>query len=168
MNLQQHKLDTWSRREFQRLSHHIIVKDANTLVVFGRYMLDSGPQGCTVSTWSDTVAVFSNTRTALSWCVADKFSRYQLANSIKILDEKKQSLIGDIQHNRLQTRRSQHTDFCDLLETKIQHKQIRLENTKSELEKCINLAKYLQLRGFDNETARTSTAQSHTDNRTSF
>ena len=49
-------------------------------------------------------------------------------------------------------------EFQEIVETKIQPELDAVAGVRAELEKCINSAKYLQLRGFSNETARTSRA----------
>jgi hypothetical protein len=52
-----------------------------------------------------------------------------------------------------QAARGRHEDFYETVNTKIQPKQAVLDSVQAEIEKCINSAKYLQLRGFSNETA---------------
>jgi hypothetical protein len=41
---------------------------------------------------------------------------------------------------------------AEILKSKIQHRKQQRYIVKRELEKCVNLAKYLQLRGFQNDT----------------
>jgi hypothetical protein len=85
--------------------------------------------------------------------VADKYHQYNLANNIQTLDSKKQQLSADIHCRLSQATRGRHEDFYETVNTKIQPKQAVLDSVHAELEKCINSAKYLQLRGFSNETA---------------
>jgi hypothetical protein len=46
-------------------------------------------------------------------------------------------------------------DFYEIVNIKIQPKVSQFNLVNSELEKCVKSAKYLQIRGFNNETART-------------
>jgi hypothetical protein len=85
--------------------------------------------------------------------VADKYHQYNLANNIQTLDSKRQQLSADIHCRMSQATRGRHEDFYETVNTKIQPKQAVLDSVQAELEKCINSAKYLQLRGFSNETA---------------
>jgi hypothetical protein len=150
------KLEQWAEREFRRHASNIIVDDPNHgLIVFGRYHLQPGSTHCTVGTSDDNYLCFSNKRTALSWCVADKYHQYALANTIQILDQKRQLLSADIDcRQRLATHTKNHS-LVDTVAAKLSVKTAKLEAINTELEKCIKTAKYFQIRGFSNETART-------------
>ena len=103
-----------------------------------------------------TVMQFSNKRTAISWCVADNYKHYALANIIHTLDHKKQGLLAEIRQDQHRVQRSHDPQFKELVITKLESKSGRFSLVDRELEKCLNLAKYIQLKGFQNETARTS------------
>jgi len=60
--------------------------------------------------------------------------------------------------------RSKKPDFRESIDTKLETKVIRKKELEQQLAKYVNSAKYLQQRGFDNETARSSRA---TANKTS-
>ena len=151
---QDQKLERWAEREFGRnLKHMIVDSESGSYVAFGRYHLEPQAHGYSVSTWDRLIHVFSNKRTAISWCVADKYHQYNLANNIQTLDSKRQQLASDIHCRRAQAQQGRTEDFYETVNTKIQPKQELLDSVTAELEKCINSAKYLQLRGFSNETA---------------
>jgi hypothetical protein len=151
---QEQKLERWAEREISRNLKHMIVDDqSGSYVAFGHYYLEPQAAGYSVRTWDRHIYTFANKRTAISWCVADKYHQYNLANHIQTLDRKHQQLAADIHCRLNQATRSRHQDFYETVNTKIQPKQAVLESVHSELEKCINSAKYLQLRGFSNETA---------------
>jgi hypothetical protein len=154
--IQEQKLEQWAEREFRRNVNNIIVTDDDHgIIAFGRYHLQSGDAGCTVQLFSDSVLTFSNKKTAMSWCVADKYQQYALANSIHILDQKRQLLSADVAHGRRLMMSARHSDLVETVEAKISLKLARLQAIDTELEKCIKTAKYFQIRGFSNETART-------------
>jgi hypothetical protein len=151
---QNQKLERWAERELERnLKHMIVSSEAGSYVAFGQYHIQPHDLGYSVSTWDRLIHVFSNKRTAISWCVADKYHQYNLANNLQALDKKRQQLASDIHCRRAQAQQGRTEDFYETVNTKIQPKQELLDSVTAELEKCINSAKYLQLRGFSNETA---------------
>jgi hypothetical protein len=152
MNRKEQKLERWAEKEFERKVSNIILDNAGTYIVFGSYLLKPDDTGCCVESYNSHIHTFANKRTAISWCVAEKYRQYNLSNNIKVLDRKKQLLQADIRCRQGQAQRGRHEDFYEIVNTKIQPKKAVYEAVTAELEKCINLAKYLQLRGFSNET----------------
>jgi hypothetical protein len=148
------KLERWAEKELVRNIKHLIIDDeTGAYVAFGKYYLEPSNTGCSVSTWDRHIHTFANRRTAISWCVADKYHQYNLANNILVLDSKRQQISADLHCRRSQAQHGRSEDFYETVNTKIQPKEILLDSVQIELEKCINSAKYLQLRGFSNETA---------------
>ena len=151
------KLERFAEREFKRNLDNMIVKENDgSYIVFGKYRVAQHLYGYMVSTWSDDIHCFDSKRNAVSWCVADKFNQLTLANTILNLDRRKQTLTADIYCRQSIGKRSQSTHSYEIINMKVQPKQILLNSVSSELEKCVNSAKYMQIRGFSNETARTS------------
>lgn len=155
------KLERFAEREFRRNLAHMIVEDTTGgYVVFGKYHIQQQHNhGYLVSTETSQVHCFDSKRNAVSWCVADKYNQINLAATILNLDRKKQSLAADIQCRQGVGRRSQSDHFYEIVNMKVQPKLSLLSSVSSELEKCVNSAKYMQIRGFSNETARTSGTQ---------
>ena len=161
MNKQQ-KLDTWAERELRRNIHNMIIDDdVGGYIAFGKYQISPNQDRFQVSTWDRLIHTFASKRSAISWCVADRVNNINLANQILALDRKQQLLSADIQCRQGQGRRSKTSDFEEIVDTKVQPKIVRYNAVKAELEKCINSAKYIQIRGFNNETARTSGHQAN-------
>lgn len=151
------KLEQFAERELRRnLSSLIINDEEGGYIIFGKYRLSGNKTGVSIQTLDETVMNFSNKRTALSWCVADKLNHINLANVIRSLDAKKQILEADIRCRTGVAERCKHQDFYETVNTKIQPKVDMYNSVNRELEKCLNSAKYLQLKGFNNETARLS------------
>ena len=154
---QEQKLETWTERELKRNVHKIIIDDnSGGYIAFGKYHLCQAQSGCSVATWDRVIHVFANKRSALSWCIADRVNNINLANQILALDRKQQLLSADIYCRQGQGNRSKTDSFSEMVYTKVQPKIVKYNAVKAELEKCINSAKYIQIRGFYNETARTS------------
>lgn len=146
------KIERWAEKEIRRNMNHLIVDDGNRLLVFGHYELSVSALGCLVHERDTVVHQFHNKKTAISWCVADKFKKYQLANNILILDRKMQLLSADIYCRKTLGDRGRTESFYETVNVKMQPKIMRYQSVTSELENCINQTKYLQIRGFSNET----------------
>lgn len=156
MTNKEQKLENWAKRELQRSVHKMIVPDEQGgYIAFGKYQIQPTGQGYLVKTWSDDVHEFVTKRAAISYCVADNNNLLTLAIRIKDLDTKQQFLANDIRCRQLQCNRTRSQDFYDAVDTKVQPAIAKYQAVISELEKCVNRAKYIQIRGFHNETART-------------
>ena len=152
---QEQKIENWTERELRRNIDKIIIDDQEGgYVVFGKYYIKPKFNRFIVETWDREIHGFANKRTAISWCVADKVNHLNLANQILHLDRKQQILEADINTRKSLGNRCRTEDFSEIVNTKIQPKIDQHYMVKSELEKCINSAKYIQIRGFNNETAR--------------
>lgn len=153
---QEQKLERFAEQEFRRNIHTLIVEDDDgSLVVFGQYQITQKNHCVVVEMLSRDSIEFSSKRTALGWCIADYKNKLKLANNILTLDRKKRLLGSDIYCRKILADRSKRHEFNDLVATKIQPKIRNYQAVVSELEKCVNQAKYIQIKGFNNETART-------------
>lgn len=159
---QEQKLEYFAEKEFRRNMHNLIVQaDDGSVVVFGQYCISKQHNNFVVETLSRPPIEFTSKRTALSWCIADYKNILKLANNILTLDRKKRLLANDIFCRNSMAERSRHHDFTDLVITKIQPKLRNYQAVVSELEKCVNQAKYIQIKGFNNETPRTGLSQAY-------
>ncbi len=148
------------RQEFRDLMPNVIYqKDDGAYEVFGNYKIVQEPQGYRVFCSATDVGLFGTTRSALSWCIADKNKSYNLARELKELDNKLTSLNNDIAVRSALAERSHRWDFRDPVGTKLETKIIRRKQVENRLAKCINWAKYTQQRGFNNETQRIGRSQ---------
>ena len=152
---QEQKIEQFAERELQRNIDKLIIDDSQGgYVVFGRYRIKIQSEKFVVETWDREIHGFRNKRTAISWCIADKINHINLANQILNLDRKQQILEADINTRKGLSNKGRSEDFTEIVNTKMQPKVDRYRMVASELEKCINSAKYIQIRGFNNETAR--------------
>ena len=155
MNKQQ-KLELFAERELKRNIDSLIINDEDDCIIaFGRYYIKPVDTRFQVSTWDTIIHCFSSKKTAMAWCTADKYKHYNLSNVILVLDRKKQSLAADIYCRKIMGERGKTESFYEIINMKIQPKIDMYNSVISELEKCVNQAKYMQIRGFNNETART-------------
>jgi hypothetical protein len=150
------EFDRMMRQEFpETLSNLIFQDDDGSYKVFDRYTILNEKTGCRVYCSATDVGKFSNTKSALSWCIADKNKLYTLARDILALDIKLSSLTSDIAVRANLADRSKQPLFRETIETKLETKIIRKKQVEEQLSKCVNWAKYIQQRGFNNETVRT-------------
>ena len=155
-------------QEFERAFRHelrdimpnvIIPTDTGTYEVFGKYQIVPQRPGYTVMCSATEVGYFNSTRTALGWCIADKYRDYNLARDLLTLDNKLAFLINDIDTRARLADRSQRPEFRESVGTKLETKLIQKKIVENQLANCVNLAKYLQQRGFNNETQRIGRGQ---------
>lgn len=163
------KLERFATNEIQSLTGKLIVPDGtNGYNAFGKYHVMPAQHNVVVSIKNRDSIIFGSKRSAISWCVADNLNQHALARSIHLLDNKKHSLAADIQCRRALAERSNNQDFYESVMTKIQSKVEYCNTLTQELEKCINSAKYWQIRGFSNEIERPGRTASHKTNRQSI
>jgi hypothetical protein len=155
-------------QEFERLLHQefrdvmpntLWQNDDGSYQVFGHYRIHSERPGYRVFCSATDVGVFSSTRTALSWCIADKNKSYNTARELLTLDTKLTALAHDISTRAAVGDSSKNPALRETILTKLETKIIRKKLLENQLTKCVNWAKYIQQRGFDNETQRIGRSQ---------
>ncbi len=98
---------------------------------------------------------FSSSRVALAWCIAHKLQQIHLYMDIERLDHEKVMLVSDLSVRTRLREQIKNTQTSEIVDVKLSARKHRLEHVETTLTKCVNRAKYLQIRGFNNETART-------------
>jgi hypothetical protein len=158
--ISQQEIERMFRREFQDFLPNIIWQNDNGIYeVFDRYRIVPEQGQYRVFCSATDIGLFSTTRTALSWCIADKNRAYNLARELQELDRKLATLGNDVAVRSAIAERSHRWDFRDPVGTKLETKIIRKKQIENRLAKCVNWAKYTQQRGFTNETQRTGRGQ---------
>lgn len=159
------ELEAWVRSELRTVTPNLIWRnDHGDYELFGRYRIVANRPGYTVYCAANPVGEFSSTRTAVSWCVADKYQNYNLARDILRTDDRLTAISNDLFVRMGVASRSKRPEFRESIDTKLETKIIRKKELEQQLAKYVNSAKYLQQKGFENETARSSRA---TANKTS-
>ena len=139
--------------------------DDGSYELFGRYKIQPESQGFKVHCSATEVGVFGSTRSAVSWCVADKYRDFNLARNILYTDQRLRSVSNDIFVRVGVSNRSKRAEFKESIDIKLENKIIKKKELEQQLDKLINLAKYYQQRGFDNEIARSGRATKNQTNR---
>lgn len=149
------KFERILNNEFKVLKKNTIFPTDAGYSVFGCYQLENTNRGTLIKKYDRTVGIFENDRNALGWCVADKLHQYQLADELARLDSTIQRTKIDITALMNVMHKSQDFERKDIISAKLSSKQAILVDCKSRLEKCVNVTKYWQIRGFNNEIERT-------------
>ena len=148
----EHEVERMFRQEFRDLMPNVIWQnDDGVYEVFGRYRIVPESLGFRVFCSATDVGVFATTRSALSWCIADKNQAYNLARELKELDNKLTSLNNDIAVRSALADRSRRWEFRDPVATKLETKIIHRKQVENQLTKCINWAKQSQASRFENK-----------------
>jgi hypothetical protein len=153
------------RQEFKDLVPNTIWESSEGVYeVFGKYQILLENPGYRVYCSDTDIGTFTSTRTALSWCIADKYQNYNLARNLLLVDNKLGALTDDIKMRATLGDRSNNLSFKETVGTKLETKIIHKKQLENQLAKWVSWAKYCQQRGFNNETARTGR---NTSNKTS-
>jgi hypothetical protein len=147
------------------LCNSIWENSSGNYTVFGRYSIVKEKTGYRVHCSLTDVGVFYSTRSALSWCIADKFKKYNLARELVQLDSNLHHMTADIAVRAAIGNRVKDADAYEIILAKLENKILQKKEIENRLVKCINSAKYYQQQGFDNETARTSRTVANKTNR---
>lgn len=157
------------REEFkQTLPMLIWQNEHGEYEAFGKYMIVPEHPGYSVYINDDLQGFFNSTRTAISWCVADKFRRFNLARDLLTYDNMLANISNDIFVRAGVANKTRDYALKESIETKLEPKIIQKREIEMYLNKCVNWAKYLQQKGFENETARFGSATTIKTNRQGF
>lgn len=157
---QDQEFERMFRQEFKNIVPNLIWQnDDGEYEAFGRYRIIPMRPGYQVFCAATEVGTFYSTRSALGWCIADKHGAYSTARELLTVDTKLHGLIQDISVRSAIAERSKNFEFRDSVGTKLETKIIHKKQLENQLAKCVDWAKYIQLRGFENETARTGRNQ---------
>jgi hypothetical protein len=150
-------------QDFERMVRHEFRDSLPSLIwqnqdgdyeAFGRYRIVPQNPGYKVYINEDIQGFFNSTRTAISWCVADKYHQYNLSRDIQRYDNMLANISNDIFVRAGIASKSRNNEIKENIEAKLELKILHKKDLESRLNKCLNWAKYLQQKGFENETAR--------------
>ena len=139
-----------AQADLKDLQSNLIYVEGNECHAFGSYRISIAEP---VHVWEKDhyQGSFSSTRSAMAWCTASKFRYFQLAELIKKFDERLQ-----VAEQAVKTRQFSNKNMDAVKVAKLQQRISQKFKAQQELEKYVSQAKYLQLRGFNNDTQRNS------------
>jgi len=132
-----------------------IVSTDDGFVVFDRYMITNQDGVIQVTNQYRQVSNFTSQKTALTWCIFDKFNQVKNAQDTMVLDQRRRMVQDDLSLVQQLFHRYRDPVVRDSVAAKLSQKRQTLLDINSRLEKCANLAKYWQTKGFNDEIART-------------
>lgn len=164
--IKDYEVERWVNAEFKQMLPVLIWQnDDGEYEAFGKYRIVPQNPGYRVYINEDEQGYFNSTRTAISWCVADKYKRYNLARDLLTYDNMLTNISNDIFVRAGVASKTKNIDLREKIEMKLEPKIIQKRELESHLTKCVNWAKYLQQKGFENETSRSGSATTIKTNR---
>ncbi len=142
-----------------------IFRDGDCYHVFGVYDITPTAVGFVVTKSGQIIQEFGTVKSALAWCSADKLRKNELSRDILSIERERQLVSADFAVRNYLAQHIKNTDKRDAVRVKLEHRRQRMKALENRLFKCCDLAKYWQIRGFNNETARTGRTASHRTNR---
>lgn len=160
------EVERWVHAEFRQMLPVLIWQnDDGEYEAFGKYRIVPERPGYTVYINDDRQGFFNSTRTAISWCVADKYQRFNLARDLLLFDNMLANINNDIFVRAGVANKTRDHNTKENIETKLEPKILQKRALEQQLSKCVNWAKYLQQKGFENETSRSGHATTIKTNR---
>jgi hypothetical protein len=129
--------------------------------VFGQYEIVDHSSHASVYQSADHRGDFTSARIALGWCIAKKYNQLAVAQDIQRIDQRRAMLREDISVSQSLLNRYSDPIQKETVLTKLTNKKHLLSQLDNRLDKCINLAKYWQTRGFIHEIERTGRVTPH-------
>jgi len=164
---QKHKIvENWVNEVSQHILPELIWQnELGEYEVFGKYRIVPQLSGFCVFINEDAQGFFNSTRTAISWCIADKFQQYNLARDLLTCDNMLANLTNDIFVRAGVANKTRDPNMRESIDTKLELKILHKKKLASQLNNYVNRAKYLQQKGFANETSRFGSATTIKTNR---
>jgi hypothetical protein len=156
----QQRLEQLAQEGLDLVKHNMIWHENGRYHVFGQYEITVTANSCRLISQRHDPQQFSSVKSALAWCIAHKYQRHDVAQEIAELDQRRQRDAADLAVRTHLARRHRDADRRETALLKVEQRRQQLEHTELRLTKCVNLAKYWQIRGFNNETARTGRSAS--------
>lgn len=132
-----------------------IFRESNCYSLFGTYKIYAKPPGYSVQQHGRDDRWFGSLKSAVSWCIAEKYRQFNLAREIEKSDDDTVRISNDIHVARAMLARISDSEYRWTAQLKLENKQAYLQQARDRLSKCVNAAKYFQIRGFNDELART-------------
>ena len=164
----QERLEQLAQQGLDLVKHNMIWQEHDRYHVFGEYELRLDGGCCTMQSTKHDSRVFGSVKTALAWCIAHKYQRYDVCRDIQDLDQQHRIGQADLEVRTQLAKRHGDPARRETVLLKIDHRRRQLAHVADRLTKCVNLAKYWQIRGFNNETARTGRSASQRTSRPGF
>jgi hypothetical protein len=150
------KMQSLLQTEFDVASQNLIVKNADGgYHLFGLFDVHENQDMIEVFRGNTKLQEFTQLQLALSWCIAEKYQQNLLSLEIVRLHKDLVRLRNTTHALDVMTDRITDRDRRSVTRVKTEDSRYRLASVQNQLTKCVSRAKYLQIRGFNDEIART-------------
>ena len=130
---------------YDQIGHEVIIRTSNGYKAYSDFdIVQVGDEWHVRSPFKDPI-VFSQTKSALAWCIASKAGRWHLARLIQFLDHKlacKQEDIQILTHHLKNCTNDEETR--GILQCRLSEDIYARQSYKAQLQKSINHAKHLK------------------------
>jgi hypothetical protein len=162
------EVERWIHQEFKQMLSVLVWRNEDgDYEAFGKYHIIPQNPGYRVYINDSDQGFFNSTRTAISWCVADKYNKFNLARDLLLFDNMLANISNDIFVRAGVANKIKDPAVKESIETKLEPKILHKRDLEQQLTKCVNRAKYLQQKGFENEASRSGPATTIKTNRQS-
>ena len=131
-----------------------VLETENSIQAFGSYTIKKNPASFTIYKNKVYATETFSSRSALAWCIADKYFIRNLKQNILMFDRQLNCKKTDMNLFKNLINKNLDSQQRWAVEDKLQDAVYKAKRIKNQLDKCINSAKYYQLKGFENEASR--------------
>ena len=135
-------------------SSDFVFKTEKSVQAFGRYSIIESENIYKIYKNKVLASESSSYKCALAWCIANKYNIKSLQDDINLLQKQLQWKQSEIEFLKYTFNQDIGSDRKYIIEDKLQIAVIKARHFKEQLNKCIERAKYIQQKGFNNETSR--------------
>ena len=163
------KLEKFAIREMDHLAGIFMIKDdVGGYVMYDRYHLTPVPGRRTwqVVKFDQIIGEFETKRLAGAWCIADYYRQYKLEHELFFFNSEYMKVCTKIDQARAGL--SRDPERRDMQIARIMRDKDYKRHLENALDKLVSSAKYIQLRGFSNETERSIAQPTRTKRRQGF
>ena len=132
-------------------SQVLFLKDGDSWKLPGNYQMRRGFCGIDILKDDEYVDTFSNKKIATSWCILNANNKKDQSRLLRYHDNRKYFLENNIIINKKQLKSADNHEDRDIIQARISDDYQKLNVSKKQIDKMINLAKYFQIRGFEHE-----------------
>lgn len=151
------KFNALAQQSLASVSKNIIVKKKDIYEVFGQFQILKQEDGFDVYHKNKKINTFFSSRNALSYCIFEKYFKYEDSKLLERLDGRLQSKLFDIEvaKNILTTSQDSFKKFNALARVELDIDETKI--IKEQINEVVNKAKYFQQKELDNEVNRYTT-----------
>jgi hypothetical protein len=159
------KLQHLLNQDLALAEQNIMIKELDHYKVFGCFEIWPKANTVQIKKYGNPIQDFASMKSAISWCIAEKYQQLKLSREIAMLDKDRSRLTQDLSASNSMLQQVKDLGRREILRVKIDAKRLYLKSVEDRLSKCVNYAKYCQIRGFNDEIARTRRPTPHRTSR---